>query len=608
MVALVVEQGEQVLARFDVEGNLMLAVAGLAQETIVQMPIDRRVGIGVRGPEDQFLPFAGEPPGQIDRRVVLRIDQVDRLAAGRRASRPERRQRAIIHVVMAVIILLGGRQDEPGAGLDAAHRLAGAVHLETLVGREVNQPVIGARGALQSGEGQVERIDPLAIGRGLMTTLAADRHRCQLVVRLVEPFAVGQQREEIEQDRGGVAHAGQPRAPLAGGVAAPDADHVAGREPDRPGVAAPVAGAGFPGDLFHGIELLPVGLLLGAVEGRERLGGEPEGGVRQEGVVAEPRVADGLDRLSRGGREGGERVDIGRVVTAIVRVIMTEDAGHGGVHSRQVPQRPLGAAQDQGGAIVRFGETEGGHAQLLEQFHEPPGIIVGQHPDERHVERAFDRDVSRYGPIIGAVEILGRESVDVERRVVEQGRREQESLVEHGGVEERLQHAARAAWRGDDVHLLAPPGDAVDRRVADVGEHPPALDLGDDRRQVVDVVGLIVLGIAADNLVGDALQPAVDRALEPLPRSLARQAVEQVRRQVRQGQGLVGQGLHKRQAIRHLGDDALLVQARQEPVAFLAEPLPVATGVDERRRVGQDGQGGAFRPRQVIERPAEITP
>ena len=112
-------------------------------------------------------------------------------------------------------------------------------------------------------------------------------------------------------------------------------------------------------------------------------------------------------------------MDIGRVVTPVVRVIMAQDTSHGAIHSRQVPQRALSAAQDQGGAIVRLGKTEGCHAQLLEQLHEPAGIIVGQHTDERHVERAFDRHMRRHGSVIGAVEILWRKTVNVERRVVE---------------------------------------------------------------------------------------------------------------------------------------------------------------------------------------------
>ena len=120
----------------------------------------------------------------------------------------------------------------------------------------------------------------------------AHRDGGQLVIRLVEPRSPAEQREEVEEDRGSIAHARKPRTSLAGSISYPDAHHVARGEADSPSIASSVARARFPSDAFHGLELLPVGFFLGAIEFGHGFGGKPERGVGEGGTVFEPLVED----------------------------------------------------------------------------------------------------------------------------------------------------------------------------------------------------------------------------------------------------------------------------------------------------------------------------
>ena len=93
---------------------------------------------------------------------MLRIDQFDLLALCLFASRFDRGERDVVDMVVAIIIFLRGGQDEPGTGDHPVYRLAGAVHAETSVGRQMYQFMIRAYRGVDTGAGNIQAIHLVA--------------------------------------------------------------------------------------------------------------------------------------------------------------------------------------------------------------------------------------------------------------------------------------------------------------------------------------------------------------------------------------------------------------------------------------------------------------
>ena len=82
---------------------------------------------------------------------MFRVDQFDLPGTFRLfASRFDGREGNIVDMVIAVIIFLGGREDEPGTGDHPVDRFAGAVYTETSVSREMYQLMVRADGGIDA--------------------------------------------------------------------------------------------------------------------------------------------------------------------------------------------------------------------------------------------------------------------------------------------------------------------------------------------------------------------------------------------------------------------------------------------------------------------------
>ena len=114
--------------------------------------------------------------------------------------------------------------------------------------------------------------------------------------------------------------------------------------------------------------------------------------------------------------------------------------------------------------------------------------VRAQHPDGRHVERAGQGLRGGHGPGVGAVEVLRVERADVGRHVGHELGGEHLARLEHRGVEQRLEDAAGAAGRRDDVHVLAVLFRPRRPVVPDVGQHLAGRDVENERGRVVDAV------------------------------------------------------------------------------------------------------------------------
>ena len=196
-----------------------------------------------------------------------------------------------------------------------------------------------------------------------------------------------------------------------------------------------------------------------------------------------------------------------------------------------------------------FGKAQRGHARLFQQRHEPPRVVGRKHPYQRDVERTFDRPVRRDRPVECLVVVLRREAVQVQGHVRNERAGEQLPVVQHGGIKEGLQDAARAARRSDDVYLVPFAGIGLEGDVSRIGEHLARFGIGDEGGQVMDVVGGIVAGVAVDELLRLALQHPVDGGRDARSRSVGRQPFEQVRGFVGQRHGRFGKRFEERQPV-----------------------------------------------------------
>ena len=105
----------------------LVILGGLSQIAFVQMPVNRSVTAGVGGLEDKFLRLSGEAFRKVENGVMLGIDQFDLAVQVLPAAGFYRRERDIIDVIVAVVILLRGRKHEPRAADHPVDRLAGTI-------------------------------------------------------------------------------------------------------------------------------------------------------------------------------------------------------------------------------------------------------------------------------------------------------------------------------------------------------------------------------------------------------------------------------------------------------------------------------------------------
>ena len=189
--------------------------------------------------------------------------------------------------------------------------------------------------------------------------------------------------------------------------------------------------------------------------------------------------------------------------------------------------------------------------------------------------------------------------------------------LEHRGVEQRLEDAAGAAGRRDDVHVLAVllrPGRPV---VADVGQHLAGLDVEDERGRVADAVlgqGALVppedlVHALLDRLAQGRAHPGARVARAEAPRLPLR---PHARHQVGGEHGQPLRGGRQRLALAelrgHRVDRAPVPQGVEEAVALRQEPVAVAAGVHEGGGVRQHGERRRLRPRELPGVAAEVAP
>ena len=94
----------------------LVILGGLSQIAFVQMPVNRSVTAGVGGLEDKFLGLSGEAFRKVENGVMLGIDQFDLAVQVLPAAGFYRRERDIIDVIVAVVILLCGRKPRTTGG------------------------------------------------------------------------------------------------------------------------------------------------------------------------------------------------------------------------------------------------------------------------------------------------------------------------------------------------------------------------------------------------------------------------------------------------------------------------------------------------------------
>ena len=126
LVPLVVDESKEMFSLADGATDLVI-IGGLSQIAFVQMPVNRSITAGVGGLEDKFLGLPGEAFRKVENGVMLGIDQFDLAVQVLPAAGFYRRERDIIDVIVAVVILLRGWKHEPRAADHPVDRLAGTI-------------------------------------------------------------------------------------------------------------------------------------------------------------------------------------------------------------------------------------------------------------------------------------------------------------------------------------------------------------------------------------------------------------------------------------------------------------------------------------------------
>ena len=104
---------------------------------------------------------------------------------------------------------------------------------------------------------------------------------------------------------------------------------------------------------------------------------------------------------------------------------------------------------------MRGAPVQGGHPAFPENTQKFRHPESAQEVYGRHIERAGERFVGGNCPIELPVEILWRETVDVDRHIRQKSFRQYLTLLKQSTVQERFQDAAGASWRADYVHLAS---------------------------------------------------------------------------------------------------------------------------------------------------------
>ena len=222
----------------------------------------------------------------------------------------------------------------------------------------------------------------------------------------------------------------------------------------------------------------------------------------------------------------------------------------------------------------------------------------------RDIQGPGQRLGGRHGAMELEVEILRGESVQVHRRILEQGPGKDGPFLQGGAVQERLQDASRASRGRGDVHFRPGP-DALRRGVSHVGDRFPGPDVQDDGREVRDA--------AQGQFVRPARRRILHLPLEVLVDACARFHALRLPGDILPGQvGKRVRRLRKRFIQRPFQggcvDEPPGMQPLQKPVPFLQQPVPALARVDGGRGVGENGEHGGFRPGQFFRRPSEIAP
>ncbi len=188
--------------------------------------------------------------------------------------------------------------------------------------------------------------------------------------------------------------------------------------------------------------------------------------------------------------------------------------------------------------------------------------------------------------------------------------------LEHRRVEEGLEDAARAARRGDDVHVLAPLTPGGGPVVPGVGEDLAGRHVEDEEGGVAHAARVERPAVARE----DGRRPLLKRpsqrgahpgarvARPPPPGLLHPRPGHEVGGEHRQRPRRRGKGLAFREVGGERVDRAPLAQGVEQAVPLREERVAVAAGVDERGGVRQDGERRRLRPRQPLRLAAEVAP
>ena len=303
-----------------------------------------------------------------------------------------------------VVPLLRGRQNEHRPADDAGRIAAVGRHAVFQVGTQIDDPVIGADLARGGSPRNHQRIAVGAHLRGQKSALTADHGGFQIAVRLCEPLAPGQQAEHLEQDGRSVPHARHQRPPFARTVPDPDAHGVVGRRPDGPCVAVAVARPGLPADLLRRGKILPLALLLRTGHMAYRIEHKPYRTPRQRNVVR----ADRLYGLRIAVRDADRPA--------------AELGSQHRIDRRQVPERDLGAAQNQRKPVMVGAPVNRPESQIPHQRQKILAPVFVEHLHRRNVQRTFDHPVGRHRAAEVVVEVLGRKVLVISRNIRKQHR------------------------------------------------------------------------------------------------------------------------------------------------------------------------------------------
>ena len=581
------------VARGGVHAERVLA-PGLADERVVDVPVQRGGGVGVRGAEDHAARRARQAARQHERQPRLRIDDLDGTARGRSGVElgMAGRQRFVVQVFLHVVPLLGRREHEAHLRAHLLRRTDGRIDLPASLRVQVHEPVVAAHVGPLRHVGHPEGVAVRAEVAGGKPALMADLQLRQPVRGTGEPAGARQGREDVEHHRRGVGNARHPGAALAVAVAHPDRHDPVGGDAHAPGVAVAPARAGLPGDAAARGEVHPGRLLLRPVGIRERVEGQIRGRpadgnapLRQPRAPLAGQVGQGL--VHRGARQFRREV----VVSPSQRL-----------------QRDLRPAEDQRQTVMVGVPVDGREPEPPQVAEETLHPVLLQHPHGRDVERTRHHLAGRHGAVEGAPEVVRGEIVVVVRGILDQLGGQQLPGLQHRGIEQRLEGGAAGARRRDHVHVGAAHLRRTPARIAVIGPDLARADVRHEHAHVVHQVRAVHLEVPAGDRGHALLQRSVERGRERPVAPLAAAALQQVVGLVRHRQRPLRERLVLgQQALRPVNHPALR-QLVQQRIALLQQALARAAGVDQAGGVGQHRQHGALAPGEVVGAAPEIAP